>query len=372
MALLSQMIRHVAITGRTDDLNAWFATRQGGRWAEQTVRDAFPQAQGSARAAAAKPPADPSETRRQLNDLRRRGLVSAAEFEHSQRRPPTRPSGEVLTVTTVSGISVAVTGGAHGIGRAIAEHFARAGARVAVGDIDAGAAESLAAGIGGGAIGSALDVTDQDAFATFLDTAEESHGALGVLINNAGIDWIGPFHEEPDDVSNRQLDVNLMGTIIGSRLALQRMLPRRSGHLVNIASGVGRVPLPGSAVYSATKHGIVGLTESLRLEYRGSGIAFSVVHPAQVETAMLDGQGRPPLLPRVTPDDVAAAVLNAVRREKFEVWVPSSQAIAFRVGTCCPGSSGKASCGGPGSDRIAGETDQGARRGYHERMFGRS
>ena len=82
MALLSQMIRHVAITGRTDDLNAWFATRQGGRWAEQTIRSAFPQAPPSGRAPLApQPPVDPGETLRQLNELRDRGVVTDAEFE---------------------------------------------------------------------------------------------------------------------------------------------------------------------------------------------------------------------------------------------------------------------------------------------------
>jgi hypothetical protein len=78
MALLSQMIRHVAITGRTDDLNAWFASRQGGRWAEQTIRDAFPPAQSQAQRTS---PADPAETLRQLTELHRRGVVTDAEFE---------------------------------------------------------------------------------------------------------------------------------------------------------------------------------------------------------------------------------------------------------------------------------------------------
>jgi NAD(P)-dependent dehydrogenase (short-subunit alcohol dehydrogenase family) len=276
-----------------------------------------------------------------------------------------------MTLTSMHGVSVAVTGGAHGIGRALAEHFARAGARVAIGDLDAEAARSVASRIGGGAIGVGLDVTDDDAFAAFLDAAE-THGPLTIMVNNAGIDWIGPFHEEPGEVSRRELAVNLMGTIIGSRLALQRMLPRRTGHLVNIASGVGRVPLPGSAVYSATKHGVVGLTESLRLEYRGSGIGFSLVHPAQVETAMLDGQARPRLLAQVTPDDVASAVLDAVRDDRFEVWVPPSQAIAYRLGTVLPRAARESILRATGLGRIAGEADQHARRGYHERMFGRS
>ncbi len=277
-----------------------------------------------------------------------------------------------MTITSLHSVPVAVTGGAHGIGRAIAEHFARAGARVAVGDIDAEAAQTLAASIGGGAIGVALDVTDREAFAAFLDAAEKSLGPLGIMVNNAGVDWIGPFHEEPDDVSRRELEVNLMGTIFGSRLALQRMLPRRHGHLVNIASGVGRVPLPHSAVYSATKHGVVGLTESLRMEYRGSGLGFSLVQPAQVETAMLEGQARPRLLPVVTPDDVASAVLDAVRRDRFEVWVPSSQAITSKLSTLLPRRARESILRAIGIGRIGGEVDASARRGYHERTFRRS
>src|SRR3954468_6376941 len=121
----------------------------------------------------------------------------------------------------LKGASAAVTGGGHGIGRAIAIHLARAGARVAVGDVDQEAAERVAAEIGGdNAFAAALDIADRDAFASFLDEAEERHGPLKVMVNNAGIDWIGPFHEEPDDVTRREIDVNLFGTTIGSKLAL--------------------------------------------------------------------------------------------------------------------------------------------------------
>ena len=272
---------------------------------------------------------------------------------------------------SLAGVPAAVTGGGHGIGRAIAEHLVRAGARVAVGDIDADAADTGARGAGGGAIGLALDVTDADAFATFLDTAEQAHGPLGVMVNNAGIDWIGPFHDEPDEVTRRELSVNLYGTILGSKLALARMLPRGRGHLVNIASGVGRVPLPGSATYSATKHGVVGLTESLRLEYRGSGVDFTVVQPAQVDTAMLDGQARPRALPVVTADDVAEAVLIALRRRRFEVWVPGSQAATAKLAALLPRRAREALMRAIGVTRIAGDTDLEARREYHDRAFGR-
>jgi NAD(P)-dependent dehydrogenase (short-subunit alcohol dehydrogenase family) len=255
-------------------------------------------------------------------------------------------------------LNVAVTGGGSGIGRAVAEHFARSSANVTIGDIDGS--------------GVALDVSDRDSFAAFLDAAEERHGPLDVLVNNAGVDWVGPFHEEPDEVSRREIDINLMGTILGTRLALARMLPRGKGHIVNVASGVGRVPLPGSAVYSATKHGIVGLTESLRLEYRDSGVRFSLIQPAQVDTGMLAGLARPKLLPVVSADDVAAAVVRAVRQNRFELWVPASQGVTARLGYVMPRRLRELVMRVLGVGRIAGDADLAERRAYHERSFGRS
>jgi short-subunit dehydrogenase len=271
----------------------------------------------------------------------------------------------------LTGAAAVVTGGGHGIGRAIALRLAAAGARVAIGDVDRSAAEDVAREIGDAAFAGELDIADPERFSAFLDEAVERHGPLTIMVNNAGVDWVGPFHEEPDEVTRREIDINLYGTTVGSKLALARMLPRREGHLVNVASGVGRLPLPGSATYSATKHGVVGLTESLRLEYRGSGVSFSVIQPAQVRTAMIDGQGLPRALPQVTADDVAVAVLEALRRRRFEVWVPRSQGVSARLAAVLPRVVREALLRAIGLTRIAGSADPEARRDYHRRAFGR-
>jgi NAD(P)-dependent dehydrogenase (short-subunit alcohol dehydrogenase family) len=277
----------------------------------------------------------------------------------------------VRSVRSLRGAPAAVTGAGRGIGRAIGLDLARAGARVAIGDVDVEAAEGVAREIGADAFAFRLDVTDPAGFRAFLDEAERRHGPLALLVNNAGVDWIGPFHEEPDEVTLREIEVNLCGTALGSKLALARMLPRREGHLVNVASAAGRVPLPGTATYAATKHGVVGLTESLRLEYRRSGVAFTVVQPAQVETAMIEGQARPRALPVVTPEEVAAAVLDAVRRRRFEVWVPRSQAASGKLAAVLPRPAREALVHALGVHRVAGDSDRDARRAYHRRAFGR-
>ncbi len=272
----------------------------------------------------------------------------------------------------LAGTPAAITGAGAGIGRAIAHRLAAAGAHVAVGDIDGAAAARVAAEIGPTASAMALDVAEPQQFAAFLDGAEQRHGPLGVMVNNAGVDWVGPFDQEPDEVTRREIAVNLYGTALGSKLALERMLPRRHGHLVNIASGVGRIPLPGSATYAATKHGVVGLTESLRLEYRGSGIKFTVVQPSQVRTAMIDGQPQPRALPVITPQDVADAVLDALRHRRFEVWVPRSQGLSTQLGALLPRPARDLVLRTIGVTRIAGDSDPEARRDYHLRTFGRS
>src|SRR5215210_3735383 len=149
---------------------------------------------------------------------------------------------------------VAITGGARGLGLAMAEAISARGGRVAIGDLDADLAASEAARLPHDAVGLPLDVTDRESFARFLEDVEVRLGPLDVLVNNAGIMVVEPFLAEPDALTRRQFDINVHGVIIGMRIAVPRLLRRRSGHVVNVASAAGKVPVAGEAVYVATKH----------------------------------------------------------------------------------------------------------------------
>ena len=207
---------------------------------------------------------------------------------------------------SLAGDVVAITGGARGIGRATAAALIAQGARVAIGDIDAALAERTAQELGSGTVGLPLDVTNRTSFATFLDEVENRLGPLDVLINNAGIMPIGPFVEETDATAIRMIDINLHGVIYGSKLALERFIPRNRGHIVQIASIAGKVGFPGGATYCATKHAVVGLSESIRAELRGTNIehqrrdARRRQHRARLGPASRHADSRPSS-PRTSP-----------------------------------------------------------------------
>ena len=136
-------------------------------------------------------------------------------------------------------------------------------------------------------------MTDRESFAAFLDEAEQQLGPLDVLVNNAGIMQIGRFIDEDDLTARRMVDINLHGVILGMKLALERMIPRDRGHIVNISSQAGKFGAPGGATYSATKHAVVGLTEAVRGELRlmDAHIDLSYVMPFVVNTELGSGLG---------------------------------------------------------------------------------
>jgi NAD(P)-dependent dehydrogenase (short-subunit alcohol dehydrogenase family) len=237
---------------------------------------------------------------------------------------------------SLAGKIVAITGGARGIGRATASALIAQGARVAIGDIDAPLAETTASDLGSGTIGLPLDVTDRPSFERFLTEVESRLGPLDVLINNAGIMPVGPFVSETDATTERMIDINLNGVIIGSKLALQRFLPRGRGHLVNIASVAGKGGFPGGATYCATKHAVVGLSEAVRAEVRSTDIDISIVMPVVVNTELGSGLRKTRGVKVVEPEDVANAIVEALQTGRVSVFVPRNIETLFRLMNLVP------------------------------------
>jgi short-subunit dehydrogenase len=231
---------------------------------------------------------------------------------------------------------VAVTGAARGIGAETARELVQRGHRVALGDLDQTAADELAAELGGEAGAWPLDVSRSDSFAAFLAGAEERFGGpVDVLVNNAGVMWVGRFEEEPEQAARRQIEVNLLGVMHGMRLALPAMRARRSGHVINMASAASRLAPAGEATYCATKHAVLGYTTAVREELRGSGVQLSVVMPVVVDTELAvgtgTGRGR-----RLQPEDVARAIVDTIERPRFEVYVPRSTGAFMRALALAP------------------------------------
>jgi NAD(P)-dependent dehydrogenase (short-subunit alcohol dehydrogenase family) len=267
---------------------------------------------------------------------------------------------------SLNGKVVAITGGARGIGEATAEALVRRGARVAIGDVDLKLAEQTAASLGGGSVALALDVSDRGSFEAFLDEAERQLGPLDVVINNAGIMPTTPFVDESADSIQRQIDINLIGVITGTQLAMRRMIPRNSGHIVNIASQAGKIGTPGIATYSATKHAVVGLSEAVRAELRGRAIEVSCVMPTVVNTELTAGVGQKWVKP-VEATDVAEAIADALEVPRFDVFVPKVNGALLRSNSLIPRAAAEWVSRTMGVDKLMTEVDHTARAAYEER-----
>jgi NADP-dependent 3-hydroxy acid dehydrogenase YdfG len=269
----------------------------------------------------------------------------------------------------LAGETAAITGAARGIGRATAAAFMRQGMRVAVGDIDLQAARATAAELGPSAVALELDVTDRDSFRAFLDGGEEQLGPLDVLVNNAGIMQVGRFIDEDDLTAKRMIDINLHGVILGTKLALERMIARDRGHIVNISSQAGKFGAPGGATYSATKHAVVGLTEAVRGELRlmGAHVDVSYVMPFVVNTELGSGLGQARGMTSLQPSEVADAIVEALQLGTVDVWVPKSAKRQITFGSLLPRRLSEGMARVMKADRVLAGANSDMRRGYELR-----
>jgi len=267
----------------------------------------------------------------------------------------------------ISALTVVVTGGARGIGRATADRFARAGARVAIGDLDGDlahtVADELAQAQGCVAVGGALDVADPESWTAFLAAL----GPVDVLVNNAGVMPLGPILDEPVAVQRAMVDVNVHGVINGTKAVGPAMVERGRGHIVNVASAVGRAGAAGGATYSASKFAVVGFSEATRLEFRPHGVAVTVVLPTIVQTELSAGVPSARGVKRVTPEQVAAVIVDAVRKPRPELWVPTWTRGLTRTTGMLPLRVREAIARAMGADRVLLDADPTARKAYEDR-----
>jgi len=267
---------------------------------------------------------------------------------------------------SLRGKVVAITGGARGIGKATATALVGKGCRVALGDLDLKLAEETAEGLGGGTIALGLDVTHRASFESFLAETERQLGPVDAVINNAGIMPVTPFVEEDEDSVRRQVDINLHGVITGTQLAVERLRPRGSGYIVNIASQAGKGGIPGIATYSATKHAVVGLSEAVRAELRDTGVEVLCVMPTVVNTELTSGVGQKWIKP-VEAEDVANEIVDAMEVPRFDVFVPRSNGVLYKVIGVAPRAWREALGRAMGVDKLMLEVDHGARDAYEQR-----
>ena len=237
----------------------------------------------------------------------------------------------------LTGKVVVVTGGGRGIGAATARLLVDAGARVVIADLDEVLAKQTAAALG--ATGLQLDVTDHDAFTAVLDRVEREVGPVDALVNNAGIMPIARVEDESGATASAQVAVNLLAVIHGSKEMVRRCKARgSSGHIVNISSAAGRVPVAGAATYTGTKHAVSGFSNALQIELRADGVPVEVtaVHPVIVRTELAAGLGDTRGVPPIGPDDVAAAVVDALRHPRPDVYVPARLGHLVRLASVMP------------------------------------
>jgi short-subunit dehydrogenase len=267
----------------------------------------------------------------------------------------------------ISGLTVVVTGAARGIGEATAELLASLGATVALGDLDATLVRQVADRIGRGAVGAHLDVTSPESWQNFLAEVGEV-GPIDVLVNNAGIMPLGPVLKEPDAVTRAIIDVNVHGVINGTKAVAPGMVDRGRGHIVNVASAVGRIAVADGATYSASKFAAVGFSEATRAELKPHGIDVTVVLPTIVQTELAAGVPTARGVKAVTAQDVAEVIATAIRTAHPELWVPRWVQGMTKATGVLPRWLQERIAAAFGADRVLAERDESQRSAYEARV----
>jgi len=217
----------------------------------------------------------------------------------------------------LAGKHAVVTGGANGIGRALAQKFAAEGASVVVADLDIERARELASKIDGLAV--AVDVGDESSLRALVERAERANGPIDLFCSNAGIGFFGGIEVANEDWQ-KIWDVNVMAHVYAARAVLPSMLERGKGYLLNTASAAGLLTQVESACYSTTKHAAVGFAEWLAVTYGDRGIAVSVLCPQAVRTAMtadFENGGVAGVDGMIEPEEVADCTVEAIGEERF-------------------------------------------------------
>ncbi|MDX3006197.1 SDR family NAD(P)-dependent oxidoreductase [Kribbella solani] len=231
-----------------------------------------------------------------------------------------------------------VTGGSAGIGAAVVDRLAAAGARVVVHGRDEQRAAAVAERVGGAVV--LGDLAVPGVAVEVAGAALAIHGQIDVLIANAGAGWSGPFTELSGAELEHLVGLNLLAPLQLVRSLLPPMVERGSGHVALVGSIAGRTGVAGEAVYAATKAALDVFAESLRLELRDTGVGVSLTVPGVVDTGFFAARGRPydRARPRPVPADrVARALVDGITNDRAESWVPRWLRVAPAVRGVAPG-----------------------------------